>query len=47
LGTILGWIEAQVIGKTRKRETPAAFAAGVSVSVVAGTGFEPGISRSE
>lgn len=44
LGTILGWIEAQVIGKTRKRDTPAAFAAGVSR---AGTGFEPGISRSE
>src|SRR5258708_21645542 len=42
LGTILGWIEAQVIEKTRKRETPAAFATGVSVSVVAGsrnTGF--------
>ena len=37
LGTILGWIEAQAIGKTRKRETPAAFATGVSVSVVAGT----------
>jgi site-specific DNA recombinase len=37
LGTILGWIEAQAIEKTRKRETPAAFAAGASVSVVAGT----------
>ena len=36
LGTILGWIEAQALGKTRKRETPAAFATGVSVSVVAG-----------
>jgi DNA invertase Pin-like site-specific DNA recombinase len=36
LGTILGWIEAQAVGKTRKRETPAAFATGVSVSVVAG-----------
>src|SRR6267154_453643 len=36
LGTILGWIEAQAIEKTRKRETPAAFATGVSVSVVAG-----------
>src|SRR5216684_1668207 len=41
LGTILGWIEAQAVEKTRKRETPAAFATGVSVSVVAGTGFEP------
>jgi site-specific DNA recombinase len=41
LGTILGWIEAKAIGKTRKRETPAAFATGVSVSVVAGIGFEP------
>src|SRR5712692_3112475 len=41
LGTILGWIEAQAIEKTRKRETPAAFATGVSVSVVAGIGFEP------
>ena len=41
LGTILGWIAAQAVGKTRKRETPAAFATGVSESVVAGTGFEP------
>ena len=41
LGTILGWTAAQAVGKTRKRETPAAFATGVSVSVVAGTGFEP------
>jgi site-specific DNA recombinase len=41
LGTILGWIEAQAVEKTRKRETPAAFATGVSVSVVAGIGFEP------
>ena len=30
LGTILCWIEAQAIGMTRKRETPAAFATGVS-----------------
>jgi site-specific DNA recombinase len=37
LGTILGRIEAQGIGKTRKREIPAAFATGVSVSGVAGT----------
>jgi site-specific DNA recombinase len=41
LGTILGWIEAQAVGKARKRETPAAFATGVSASVVAGIGFEP------
>ena len=41
LGTILGWIEAPAGEKTWKRETPAAFATGVSVSVVAGTGFEP------
>ncbi len=41
LGTILSWIEAQAVEKTRKRETPAAFATGVSVSVVAGIGFEP------
>src|SRR6266567_3905908 len=41
LGTILGWIEAQAVEKTRKRDTPAAFATGVSVSVVAGIGFEP------
>jgi site-specific DNA recombinase len=30
LGTILSWIEAQAVEKTRKRETPAAFATGVS-----------------
>ena len=41
LGTVLGWIAAQTIEKTRKRDTPAAFATGVSVSVVAGIGFEP------
>jgi site-specific DNA recombinase len=36
LGTILGWIEAQAVGKPRKRETPAAFATGVSVSWLRG-----------
>ena len=36
LGTILGWIDAQVLAKTQKRETPAASATGVSVSVVGG-----------
>ena len=41
LGTILSWIGAQAVEKTRKRETPAASATGVSVSLVAGTGFEP------
>src|SRR5882724_6044862 len=45
LGTILGWIEAQAVEKTRKRDTPAAFTTGVSVSVVAGIGFEPMIFR--
>ena len=34
LGTILGWIETQATEKTRKRDAPAAFAEGVSVSVV-------------
>jgi hypothetical protein len=33
--------DVKAAGKTRKRETPAAFATGVSVSVVAGIGFEP------
>jgi site-specific DNA recombinase len=37
LGTILNWIERQAIRKTAKKNTPAACAAGVSVSVVAGT----------
>jgi site-specific DNA recombinase len=41
LGTILSWIEAQVVEKTWKPETAVAFATGVSVSLVAGTGFEP------
>ncbi|CAN7638896.1 recombinase family protein [Mesorhizobium sp. LjNodule214] len=41
LGTILNWIERQTIGKAQKKNTPGAFASGVSVSVVAGTGFEP------
>ena len=37
LSTILGWIARQGHGKTAKTKTPAALAAGVSVSVVAGT----------
>jgi site-specific DNA recombinase len=38
---ILGWIDAQAIAKAQKHDTPAALATGVSVSVVAGAGFEP------
>ena len=41
LCTILGWIEAQDLENPRKHNTPDAFASGVSVSVGAGTGFEP------
>ena len=41
LCTILGWIGMQPIGKAQKHDTPVAFATGVSVSVVAGAGFEP------
>src|SRR6266436_6448080 len=36
IGTFLSWIEVQGIGKTRKRDTSAALATGVAVSVVAG-----------
>ena len=45
LGTILAWIEAQATGKTTQTKTPAALATGVSVSVVAGAGFEPATFR--
>ena len=45
LGTILQWIGAQAIGTNKKTDIPAAQAAGMSVSVVAGAGFEPTISR--
>jgi site-specific DNA recombinase len=41
LCTILGWIDARTIAKAQKHDTPAALATGVSVSVVAGAGFEP------
>ena len=37
LGTILNWVERQAT----KRNTPGAERSGVSVSVVAGVGFEP------
>ena len=41
LGTILSWMTRQDQEKSMKTKTPAAVAAGVSVSVVAGIGFEP------
>ena len=41
LGTILNWTERQAIGKAAKTTKPAADATGLSLSVVAGTGFEP------
>ena len=46
LGTILNWIERQAIGEVTKKNAPAAFTTGVSVSVVAGIGFEPMTFRS-
>ncbi len=45
LSTILGWTERQAIGNTAKTKNPAAMATGVSVSVVAGAGFEPAAFR--
>ncbi|MCE6076345.1 recombinase family protein [Agrobacterium vitis] len=45
LGTILNWVERQAIGKATKRNTPGAGFTGVSVSVVAGAGFEPAAFR--
>ena len=41
LGTILNWTEQQAIGNTAKTTKPAADATGLSLSVVAGVGFEP------
>jgi len=41
LRTILEWTERQAIGKAGKMTKPAAGATGLSVSVVAGVGFEP------
>ena len=45
LGTILNWTERQVIGKAAKTTKPAADATGLSLSVVAGAGFEPAAFR--
>jgi DNA invertase Pin-like site-specific DNA recombinase len=41
LSTILNWTERQAIGRTAKTNTPGGVSSGVSVSVVAGGGFEP------
>ena len=41
LGTILNWTERQAIGKAAKTTKPAADATGLSLSLVAGVGFEP------
>ena len=41
LGKILNWTERQAIGKAAKTTKPAADATGLSLSVVAGVGFEP------
>ncbi|MBW9076320.1 recombinase family protein [Rhizobium pusense] len=45
LGTILNWTERQAIGKAVKTTKPAANATGLSLSVVAGAGFEPAAFR--
>ncbi|WP_079211269.1 recombinase family protein [Brucella pituitosa] len=45
LSTILGWTERQAIGNTAKTKNPAANATGLSLSVVAGAGFEPAAFR--
>ena len=45
LGTILNWTERQAIGKAAKTKNPAANATGLSLSVVAGAGFEPATFR--
>ncbi|WP_343316107.1 recombinase family protein [Brucella sp. BE17] len=45
LGTILEWTERQAIGKAAKTTKPAADAMGLSLSVVAGAGFEPAAFR--
>lgn len=41
LSAILNWVKRQAIGKAAKKNTPEARPSGVSVSVVAGIGFEP------
>ncbi len=45
LGTILNWTERQAIGNAAKTTKPAADATGLSLSVVAGAGFEPAAFR--
>ena len=45
LSTILEWTERQAIGKAAKTTKPAADATGLSLSVVAGAGFEPATFR--
>ncbi|MBF2717714.1 recombinase family protein [Agrobacterium vitis] len=45
LGTILNWVERQVVGNAAKKKTPGARLTGVSLSVVAGAGFEPAAFR--
>ncbi|GAA0611077.1 hypothetical protein GCM10008943_28320 [Paenochrobactrum glaciei] len=45
LGTILNWTERQAIGKATKRNTSGGDLTGVSLSVVAGAGFEPAAFR--
>ena len=45
LRTILEWTERQAIGKTGRKTKPADEAAGLSVSMVAGAGFEPAAFR--
>ena len=45
LRTILDWTERQAIGKATKTNTPGAGLAGVSLSLVAGAGFEPATFR--
>jgi site-specific DNA recombinase len=45
LSTILEWTERQAFGKAGRTTKPAVGAAGMSVSVVAGAGFEPATFR--
>lgn len=45
LRTILEWTERQAVGKATKNKTPGEVRAGVSLSVVAGAGFEPATFR--
>ena len=45
LGHILAWTERQAFGRASKTNTPGGDSSGVSVSVVAGAGFEPATFR--